>query len=111
MSECVYQYQSSLWDMDMKLEDILEYNEVCKVDRNYKRHKLDDCYDGYCMYLKHPKSEGYSIMIGINYDGFMYLGDGGNNDLPLEKTVDVVSEMYFYGEWQRYKIANMNKLD
>lgn len=55
MSECLYEYQSRLWDMDITLNDLLESNPQCRVDRNYNKHRLDDCYDGYCMYLKHPK--------------------------------------------------------
>ncbi len=86
-------------------------NPVCRVDRNYKRHKLDDCYNGYCMYLKHPNSDKYSLMIGIYHDGFMYIGDGENNDLIFEDTNGVLKEMFFYGEWIKYKNENLEKID
>jgi hypothetical protein len=95
--------------MDISLSDLLEANEKCKVDRNYKRHKYDDCYDGYCMYLKHPTRDDYSIMVGIHSDGFMYIGDGCNNNLELEDTIGIVREMFFYGEWIRYKSDNLYK--
>lgn len=111
MSEVLYKYQSLRWDMDITLEELLESNEECKVDRNYKAHKYDDCYHGYCMYLKHPNNDGDSeVMIGIFEDGFTYLGDSGKTDFPLEKTEPVVVEMYFYGEWVKKKEDNKYKL-
>ena len=109
--EALWDYQSKLWDMDISLSELLESNDVCKVDRNYKRHKLDDCYDGYCMYLKHPKSDEYGLMIGINHDGFMYIGDGENKELDFEETSGVLKEMFFYGEYIRYKTENLNKFE
>lgn len=111
MAESLWEYQSKLWDMDISLENLLEKNPNCKVDRNYKRHKLDDCYDGYCMYLKHPNSGAYSLMIGINHDGFMYIGDGENNNLILEDTNNVLKEMFFYGEWVKAKNDSLNDLE
>jgi hypothetical protein len=102
------QYQSIRWDMDILLEDLIEHNDICKIDREYKAHKYDDCFHGYCMYLKHPTSDTYSLMIGIWEDGFTYLGDGENNNLQFENTINILEEMFFYGEWVKAKERNLN---
>lgn len=95
--------QSKNWDMDITLKKILNANEYCKVDRNYRLHKSDSCYRGYCMYLTHPNSDRdrkFETNIGVGEDGFMYIGDGcGNENLPLEKTKAIVKEMWKYKEW------------
>lgn len=110
----LYEYQSIRWDMNIRLEDLLEFNDTCRVEREYKSHKSDNCFDGYCMYLKHPNNEDEDyVMIGIWEDGFTYLGDtylGGTSDIPLHKTIDIVIEMFFYGEWFKAKQNSLNKL-
>lgn len=100
MVEVNIMQQSKNWDMDMSLEEIFKYNPKCKVDRKYKAHKYDECYHGYCMYLKHPTNDDYTLMVGIHEYGFMYLGTGGvDKDYPLEDTVDVAKEMVLYRDW------------
>lgn len=106
------QYQSlTEWDMDVSLEEILLNNEECMADRNYKAHKFDSCFQGYCMYLKHPQNVAYETMIGIHKDGFTYLGDGlPNKDLPMENTLEIVKEMILYRDWVMKKENNKYKL-
>ena len=110
----LYQYQSSKWDMDISLKELLKNNEYCKIDRNYKAHKYDDCFHGYCIYLKYPKKNEYEVMVGIFEDGFTYLGDSGEIDLPLVKTIDAVEEMYLHGEnikIKDYNLKESNKME
>lgn len=65
--------QSKLWHMNMTLEEIVKLNLECKVDRNYKAHKHDDCFNGYCVYVKHPEDSVNTCrtMIGITRDGLL----------------------------------------
>lgn len=106
--EELYKYESSRWDMNISLKEVLEHSKVCKVDREYRAHKSDDCYHGYCMYVKHPDSDNYRTQIGIFEDGFTYLGDGtGGEDLPFEDIDNVLKEMFIYGEY----IKNKDNLD
>ncbi|MCD3321634.1 hypothetical protein G8V07_14325 [Clostridium botulinum D/C] len=111
MVKSLHEYQSKLWDMDISLEDLLNNNVVCMVDRNYKRHKVDDCISGYCIYLKHPNSNVYSTMIGIREDGFVYIGDGENENLSFENTNDIIEEMFSYCEWIGCKNRNLDKIN
>lgn len=105
--------QSKNWDMDITFEELVKHNEHCKVDRDYKLHKSDSCYRGYCMYLKHPNSEKYTTMIGIGEDGFMYIGDSCEVNFPLEHTEYIVQEMELYKDWinkmELNKVKLMNK--
>lgn len=94
----LYKYQSSKWDMDITLEELLSSNTKCRFDTNYKAHKYDECYGRYCMYLKHPKKDEYSIMMGIAEDGFVYIGDGGDSELDFEEIDYALREMFFWGE-------------
>lgn len=87
--------QSELWDMNISLEELIKHNPICKLDRNYKAHKYDDCFHGYCMYVTHPKSSRkFETMIGIREDGFVYIGDGAPGKiLPVVETKDAILEM------------------
>jgi len=101
--------QSKLWHMNMTLEEIVKLNLECKVDRNYKAHKSDDCFNGYCIYVKHPEdtSDIARTMIGITRDGFTYLGDGApDKDYPMENISEVLEEMYLYRDWLLKKEDN-----
>ncbi|MBE6067745.1 MAG: hypothetical protein E7211_08645 [Clostridium lundense] len=107
----VIQHQSERWDMNISLEDLLRANKECMVDRNYKAHKYDDCFHGYCMYLKHPQNTEYETMIGIFEDGFTYLGDGlPTKNFPMENTLEVGKEMILYRDWIMQKEKNKSKL-
>lgn len=68
------------WDMDISLHDLIEYNDDCIINREWHKTKHDNCYTGCCIYLRHPESKGeYDVMIGLNDDGFTYLGEGHFN--------------------------------
>lgn len=107
----IMQNQSKRWDMNISLEDLLRANKECIVDRSYKAHKYDDCFHGYCMYLKHPQNTKYETMIGIFEDGFTYLGDGlPRRNFPMENTLEVGKEMILYRDWIMQKEKNKSKL-
>lgn len=105
-------YESSRWDMDISFEELIKHNKLCYVDREYKSHKHDEgCYDGYCLYLKHPNNVEYSLMIGIREDGFMYIGEGKKcENATLEDTKYVIKEMMKYREFMEIKLENMRRV-
>lgn len=71
------------WDMDISFEEIIAFNIDCKIDRYWDKTKHDNAYDGVCIYMNHPKGNGdYEVMIGINDDGYVYLGDGYGLNYP-----------------------------
>ncbi len=103
--------QSKHWDMNISVLDLIKHNKYCKVNRNYKAHKSDDGYGGYCVYLKHPDSDNYSIMITISEDGLCYDGDSSpHSELPFENTESVIQELLAYGTWLTLKEDNKLKV-
>lgn len=75
-------YQSKNWDNIKTLQELIEYNfYTCALDIDYNKHKLDECYGGFCLYFSHPNDIGrnYETMVGISSDGFVYIGDGRPN--------------------------------
>ena len=78
--------QSKKWDCIFTLEELIKFNEGnCLLNINYSRHKYDECYGGYLMYLKNPNknNEREVLEIGITEDGFVYVGDTYINDYFL----------------------------
>lgn len=78
--------QSKKWDCIFTLEELVKFNEGnCLLNINYSRHKYDECYGGYLMYLKNPnKNDRREVLeIGIAEDGFVYVGDTYINDYFL----------------------------
>ena len=78
--------QSKKWDCIFTLEELVKFNEGnCLLNINYSRHKYDECYGGYLMYLKNPNknNEREVLEIGITEDGFVYVGDTYINDYFL----------------------------
>ena len=78
--------QSKKWDCIFTLEELVKFNEGnCLLNINYSRHKYDECYGGYLMYLKNPNknNEREVLEIGITEDGFNYVGDTYINDYFL----------------------------
>ena len=78
--------QSKKWDCIFTLDELVKFNEgTCLLNINYSRHKYDECYGGYLMYLKNPnKNDRREVLeIGIAEDGFVYVGDTYINDYFL----------------------------
>lgn len=78
--------QSKKWDCIFTLDELVKFNEGnCLLNINYSRHKYDECYGGYLMYLKNPnKNDRREVLeIGIAEDGFVYVGDTYINDYFL----------------------------
>lgn len=78
--------QSKKWDCIFTLDELVKFNEGnCLLNINYSRHKYDECYDGYLMYLKNPNKNNKKEVfeIGITEDGFVYVGDTYINDYFL----------------------------
>ena len=78
--------QSKKWDCIFTLEELIKFNEGnCLLNINYSRHKYDECYGGYLMYLKNPNknTEREVLEIWITEDGFVYVGDTYINDYFL----------------------------
>ena len=78
--------QSKKWDCVFTLDELVKFNEGnCLLNINYSRHKYDECYGGYLIYLKNPNknNEREVLEIGITEDGFNYVGDTYINDYFL----------------------------
>lgn len=78
--------QSKKWDCIFTLDELVKFNEGnCLLNINYSRHKYDECYGGYLMYLKDPNKNNKKevLEIGITEDGFVYVGDTYINDYFL----------------------------
>ena len=78
--------QSEKWDCVFTLDELVKFNEGnCLLNINYSRHKYDECYGGYLIYLKNPNknNEREVLEIGITEDGFNYVGDTYINDYFL----------------------------
>lgn len=78
--------QSEKWDCVFTLDELVKFNEGnCLLNINYSRHKYDECYGGYLMYLKNPNKNNKKEVfeIGITEDGFVYVGDTYINDYFL----------------------------
>ena len=78
--------QSEKWDCVFTLDELVKFNEGnCLLNINYSRHKYDECYGGYLIYLKDPnKNNGREVLeIGITEYGFVYVGDTYINDYFL----------------------------
>ena len=78
--------QSKKWDCIFTLDELVKFNEGnCLLNINYSRHKYDECYGGYLMYLKNPNKNNKKevLEIGIAEDGFVYVGDTYINDYFL----------------------------
>lgn len=110
-------YQSSNWDMNISLKELIDFSTYCYVDRNYKKlSSHNDCgaYDGISIYLKHPNSDKYSLMIGISEDGFVYIADSTPTIAECEKSwsLPAIMEMYHYGHYLEAKENNkrMNEI-
>ena len=78
--------QSKKWDCIFTLDELVKFHEGnCLLNINYSRHKYDECYGGYLMYLKNPNKNNKKevLEIGITEDGFVYVGDTYINDYFL----------------------------
>lgn len=65
--------QSSKWDCDVSLKELIEYNEgKCLIDRNTKRSHT---YQGPVVYFKYPGKDKFSIQVALLSDGFYYRAD------------------------------------
>ena len=85
--------QSKKWDCIFTLEELVKFNEGnCLLNINYSRHKYDECYGGYLIYLKNPNknNEREVLEIGITEDGFVYVGDTYINDYFLNNILTKV---------------------
>lgn len=68
--------ESKNWDMEMSLNELINYNKTCKIDLNSIHHF--DTYNGILIYVTHPQvGEPFSIELGVDEDGIMYEGDYG----------------------------------
>ena len=85
--------QSEKWDCVFTLDELVKFNEGnCLLNINYSRHKYDECYGGYLIYLKNPNknNEREVLEIGITEDGFNYVGDTYINDYFLNNILTKV---------------------
>ena len=85
--------QSKKWDCIFTLDELVKFNEGnCLLNINYSRHKYDECYGGYLMYLKNPNKNNKKEVfeIGITEDGFVYVGDTYINDYFLNNILTKV---------------------
>ena len=81
--------QSEKWDCVFTLDELVKFNEGnCLLNINYSRHKYDECYGGYLIYLKNPNknNEREVLEIGITEDGFNYVGDTCIGEFFLNNT-------------------------
>lgn len=81
------------WDMDISLEELINYNETCKIDLESTHHF--ETYDGILIYVSHPQNEEeFSIQLGIDEFGIMYEGDYGCSneykEIPIEEGLDIL---------------------
>lgn len=81
--------QSKEWDCVYTLDELVEFNKGnCLLNINYSRHKYDECYGGYLIYLSNPNKndKGEVLEIGISEDGFNYVGDTYIGEFFLNNT-------------------------
>lgn len=103
----VTSFQPSDWDLDISLLDLFRTNEYIMVDRNYIPDKNSNCIKGYCLYFKHPKSNNYSIMIGVDNMGFVHIGDKvPDKNYPLESVYKIYHELMAYRDWMLHMESN-----
>jgi hypothetical protein len=107
----VTSFQPSNWSLDISFLDLFRTNEYIMVDRNYIPNENSNCIKGYCLYFKHPKSDKYSIKIGIDNLGFVYIGDQiPDKNYPLESVHGIYQEIMAYRDWVLHMDSNKEKL-
>lgn len=86
--------QSKNWDMEMSLNELINYNKTCKIDLNSTHHF--DTYNGILIYVTHPQvGEPFSIELGVDKYGIMYEGDGctdGCEEIPIEEGLKILEQ-------------------
>ena len=107
MIKYISEKESNDWDMDISFEELINYNEDCIINTEWNRTKHDNCYTGCCIYLKHPGKDEYEVMLGLNDDGFTYIGDGGFKEGQIVPIEDGLMGLMMNREYQR--LLNHNK--
>lgn len=110
MNKFIIEMNSSDWDMDIPFEELIAYNKDCIINRDWNRTKHDNCYSGCCIYLRHPNSyDRYEIMIGLNDEGFTYLGEGSYDGGSKVDIAEGLIELKMNRDYQ--KLLDKNKGD
>lgn len=86
---------SKNFDMNIPFEELIKYNQTCKIDLNSTHHF--ETYEGILIYVSHPKAkEKFSIELGVDEDGIMYEGDYGCQEqfkeIPIEEGLNILSK-------------------
>lgn len=102
--------QSAKWDMDISFKELIDYNKDCMINREYRKSKHDDCYDGCCIYLKYPNKDEYEVMIALSDDGFVYLGDGTCENKQIIPIVEGLMELLMNKEYKKLMKENYRRL-
>ena len=99
MIKYICEQESTEWDMNIPFKELIDYNNDCIINRDWKKSKHDNCYDGCCIYVKHPENDCYETMIGLADDGFVYIGDGSINDGELVSIEEGLMELFMNREY------------
>ena len=84
---------SSKWDMNISLEELINYNETCKIDLDSTHHF--ETYSGILIYVSYPQEdEDFTVQLGVDEFGIMYEGDYGCSneykEIPIEEGLDIL---------------------
>lgn len=110
------EYKESIkWCMNMSLEELIKYNETCKIDLESTHHF--ETYDKILIYVSHPQAdEKFSIQLGVDEFGIMYEGDYGCSneykEIPIEEGLDILMKYkeFIDSKDQLEMLFNENKL-
>lgn len=101
---------SRRWDCIFSLQELIENNKTCIIDR---REQRSHTYIGPVVYLKIPKRTMDYIEVGILDDGFYYRADCRFNEETIIgdicDTKDALEEMYLYRLYNTKKSNNIHK--
>lgn len=86
---------SKNFDMNISFEELIEYNQTCKIDLNSTHHF--ETYEGILIYVSHPQIyQKFSIELGVDEDGIMYEGDYGCREefeeIPIEEGLNILGK-------------------
>lgn len=94
--------ESKHWDLNISLEELINYNKDCRLTINYRPHKSDGCFNKFLLGFTHPASpdKKYDIEVGICEDGLVYVGNGTpNGDSKIIDTKQALKILILYGNF------------
>lgn len=81
------------WDMNISLEELINYNETCKIDLDSSHHF--ETFNKILIYVSHPnEDEDFTIQLGVDEFGIMYEGDYGcmeeYKEIPIGEGLNIL---------------------